>query len=70
MMTKPNQPNAIEKSEPASRTNTIPQYNANPENADRLLLRKKRKFGGLICPPMGFTPNGMPVDGRMDETSD
>lgn len=66
-MTTPKQPNAIEKSAPANTTNSIPQYNANPERVDRLWLRKKRQFGGLICPPMGYLPNGMPVDGRMDD---
>ena len=35
---------------------TEPQYNAVDTNPDKLWLRKKRQFGGLICPPMGYVP--------------
>lgn len=51
------QPNEVAPERGNASGNIIPQYNAIDQKPDGLWVRKKRHFGGLMCPPMGLVPD-------------
>ena len=58
-MNNEKQPNEIAKLSSKSKKPSLPRHNAVTENGIPVLIKKKRQFGGLMCPPMG-SANVMP----------
>ncbi|MEM9331905.1 MAG: hypothetical protein AAGA53_11305 [Pseudomonadota bacterium] len=52
-MKKDKQPNEIVRLSSKETKPSLPQHNAVTENGIPVLIKKRRQFGGLMCPPMG-----------------
>lgn len=65
-MIKKIRPTETNMSDEKQNTGKQPTYNAVPQHADSLLIRKKRHFGGLMCPPMGMIPTRASKDNNTD----
>ncbi|MGI9352894.1 MAG: hypothetical protein ACR2O3_15125 [Rhizobiaceae bacterium] len=51
-MNENKQPYEVEKPDMSKKNAGAPKYNSVTKNEVPLVVRKKRQFGGLMCPPM------------------
>ncbi|MEM9278130.1 MAG: hypothetical protein AAGA76_06125 [Pseudomonadota bacterium] len=52
-MNKEKQPNEIRKRRVGKKSSGILQHNSVTDQGVPVLIKKKRHFGGLMCPPIG-----------------